>query len=107
MTENPTQSAPPQGPSFLDDTFARLRSSGYERDTDARWFGGVCSGLAQRLGVDPVLVRAAAVVLAFVGGIGLTNIRSRLNHHFGELGRLYLDRQATGFSAQVTLPFRI
>lgn len=42
-----------------------------------------------------------------VGGIGLTNIRSRLNHHFGELGRLYLDRRATGFSAQVTLPFRI
>ncbi len=42
-----------------------------------------------------------------VGGIGLTNIRSRLNHHFGELGRLYLDRKADGFSAQVTLPFRI
>jgi len=42
-----------------------------------------------------------------VGGIGLTNIRSRLNHHFGELGRLYLDRRTDGFSAQVTLPFRI
>jgi len=42
-----------------------------------------------------------------VGGIGLTNIRSRLEHHFGELGRLYLDRQPSGFSAQVTLPFRI
>ena len=42
-----------------------------------------------------------------VGGIGLTNIRSRLNHHFGELGRLYLDRRPDGFSAQVTLPFRI
>jgi two-component system LytT family sensor kinase len=42
-----------------------------------------------------------------VGGIGLTNIRSRLNHHFGELGRLYLDRRADGFSAQVSLPFRI
>ena len=42
-----------------------------------------------------------------VGGIGLTNIRSRLNHHFGELGRLYLDRRADGFSAQITLPFRI
>jgi len=41
------------------------------------------------------------------GGIGLTNIRSRLNHHFGELGRLYLDRRSDGFSAQVTLPFRI
>ena len=72
MTENPTQSVPPQSTSFLDDSFARLRNSGYQRDTDTRWFGGVCSGLAQRFGVDPVLIRAAAVVLAFLGGIGLT-----------------------------------
>ncbi len=72
MTENPTQSVPPPSTSFLDDSFARLRSSGYQRDTDGRWFGGVCSGLAQRFGVDPVLIRAAAVVLAFLGGIGLT-----------------------------------
>ena len=76
MTENPTQTTPPPGAppqgSFLDDTFARLRASGYERDTDARWFGGVCAGLARRFAVDPVLVRAAAVVLAFVGGLGLT-----------------------------------
>ena len=72
MTENPTQSVPPQSTSFLDDSFARLRNSGYQRDTDGRWFGGVCSGLAQRFGVDPVLIRAAAVVLAFLGGIGLT-----------------------------------
>ena len=76
MTENPTQTTPPPGPSpqgsFLDDSFARLRASGYERDTDARWFGGVCAGLARRFGVDPVLIRAAAVVLAFVGGLGLT-----------------------------------
>ena len=76
MTENPTQTTPPPGVppqgSFLDDTFARLRASGYERDTDARWFGGVCAGLARRFAVDPVLVRAAAVVLAFVGGLGLT-----------------------------------
>lgn len=72
MTENPTQSVPPQSTSFLDDSFARLRGSGYQRDTESRWFGGVCSGLAHRLGVDPVLIRAAAVVLAFLGGIGLT-----------------------------------
>lgn len=72
MTENPTQSVPPQSTSFLDDSFARLRASGYQRDTESRWFGGVCSGLAHRLGVDPVLIRAAAVVLAFLGGIGLT-----------------------------------
>ncbi len=72
MTENPTQSVPPPSTSFLDDSFARLRGSGYYRDTDGRWFGGVCTGLAQRFGVDPVLIRAAAVVLAFLGGIGLT-----------------------------------
>ena len=71
MTENPTQSVPPQSTSFLDDSFARLRNSGYQA-TDTRWFGGVCSGLAHRFGVDPVLIRAAAVVLAFLGGIGLT-----------------------------------
>jgi phage shock protein PspC (stress-responsive transcriptional regulator) len=72
MTEDPTQSVPPPSTSFLDDSFTRLRSSGYSRDTDGRWFGGVCTGLAQRFGVDPVLIRAAAVVLAFLGGIGLT-----------------------------------
>jgi phage shock protein PspC (stress-responsive transcriptional regulator) len=72
MTENPTQNVPPPSAPFLDDSFARLRSSGYHRDTDGRWFGGVCTGLAQRFGVDPVLIRAAAVVLAFLGGIGLT-----------------------------------
>ncbi len=72
MTDNPTQSVPPPSTSFLDDSFARLRSSGYQRDTDGRWFGGVCTGLAQRFGVDPVLIRATAVVLAFLGGIGLT-----------------------------------
>ena len=72
MTENTTQSVPPSSTSFLDDSFARLRTSGYQRDTDGRWFGGVCTGLAQRFGVDPVLIRAAAVVLAFLGGIGLT-----------------------------------
>ena len=31
------------------------QTAGYQRDTDSRWFGGVCSGLAQRFGVDPVL----------------------------------------------------
>ncbi|MFQ6171842.1 PspC domain-containing protein [Oryzobacter sp. R7] len=91
MTENPTQSPPagppPGGPapgpdphyarpadggSALDDVFGRLRGSGYARDTDARWFGGVCSGLARRWGVDPVLVRAIAVILAFFGGVGVT-----------------------------------
>lgn len=79
MTQNPSSTqpgagAPPPPPntSFLDDSFARLRGLGLDRDAEGRWFGGVCSGLARRLGVDPILIRAAAIVLAFVGGIGLT-----------------------------------
>lgn len=68
----PPPNAAPAGPSFLDDSFGRLRASGFVRDSEARWFGGVCSGLAHRLGVDPILIRAAAIILAFVGGIGLT-----------------------------------
>ena len=65
MTENPTQSVPPPSTSFLDDSFARLRSSGYSRDTDGRWFGGVCTGLAQRFGVDPVLMLTGPIDATF------------------------------------------
>lgn len=72
----PPHAAPPpetpQPTSFLDDGFSRLRQSGFHRENEGRWFGGVCSGLAAKWQVDPVLIRAAAVVLAFVGGIGIT-----------------------------------
>jgi two-component system LytT family sensor kinase len=40
-------------------------------------------------------------------GIGLTNIRARLVHHFGDHGELDLDRRPTGFTARVTIPFRM
>ncbi len=72
MTQNPDAAtqAPPR--STLDDLFGRLRSTGYHRDTDRRWFGGVCAGLAGRFGVDPLLIRAAAILLAFAGGVGIT-----------------------------------
>jgi phage shock protein C len=33
--------------------------------------GGVCGGLGRYLGVDPVILRIAAVVLAIAGGSGL------------------------------------
>lgn len=51
--------------------FGSLRSLGVQRSSD-KWFAGVCSGIAQRLGVDPVLVRAVFVLLFFFGGIGVT-----------------------------------
>ena len=55
----------------LDKFFAALRGIGVRRRTDDKWLGGVCSGLADRLGVDPVLVRAAMVLLIMLGGIGV------------------------------------
>ncbi len=55
----------------LDRAFAWLRSLGIMRDPADRWLGGVCSGIAHRLGVDPVIVRIALIVLTVMGGIGL------------------------------------
>lgn len=50
--------------------FASVRRTGLTRTPD-RWIGGVASGLALRLGVDALLVRAAFGVLALVSGAGL------------------------------------
>lgn len=41
------------------------------RSRDDRVIGGVCAGLGRYLGVDPVLLRVAFVVLAIAGGGGL------------------------------------
>ena len=56
----------------LDKFFAALRGLGVRRRTDDKWIAGVCSGLADRLGVDPVIVRAALVLLTILGGVGVT-----------------------------------
>ena len=41
------------------------------RSRDDRVIAGVCGGLARYLGIDPVLVRIAALLLIFAGGIGI------------------------------------
>ncbi len=41
------------------------------RSRDDRVIGGVCAGLGRYLGVDPVLLRVAFVVLALAGGGGV------------------------------------
>ncbi len=48
-----------------------LRDLGVQRRSKGRWFAGVCSGLADRLGVDPVLVRAVFILVLIFGGLGL------------------------------------
>ena len=56
----------------LDKIFTALRGIGIRRRTDDKWIGGVASGLADRLGIDPVIVRAAFVLLTILGGVGVT-----------------------------------
>jgi phage shock protein PspC (stress-responsive transcriptional regulator) len=74
MTQNPGQTAgtPPQHLGGLDRFFGWLRSIDVRRDTQDKWLAGVCSGIASRLGVDPLVVRAGLIVLILLGGIGVT-----------------------------------
>ena len=41
------------------------------RDPQRRILGGVCAGLAERLGVDPLVVRLAFLAAALAGGLGV------------------------------------
>ena len=49
--------------------FGWIRARGIARGSD-RWLGGVCSGVARRLGWDPLVVRAIAVASVVLVGIG-------------------------------------
>jgi phage shock protein C len=44
---------------------------GLRRSRDDRVIAGVCGGLGKYLGVDPGLIRIAAVILVFAGGAGI------------------------------------
>ncbi|CAN7473953.1 PspC domain-containing protein [Arthrobacter sp. LjRoot14] len=50
--------------------FNWVRSHGIQRGRD-RWIGGVASGIAHRLGVDPLIVRGVFIVLSIFAGIGV------------------------------------
>ncbi len=49
--------------------FGSIRRFGVQRSDD-RWIGGVCSGIADRLGIDPLIVRGLFVVAALLSGVG-------------------------------------
>ncbi|MDQ0854114.1 phage shock protein PspC (stress-responsive transcriptional regulator) [Arthrobacter sp. V4I6] len=61
---------PPQGGAQSQSFFDWVRSQGINRGRD-RWVGGVASGIAQRLGVDPLIVRGIFIVLAIFAGVGV------------------------------------
>ncbi|MGA8045531.1 MAG: PspC domain-containing protein, partial [Dermatophilaceae bacterium] len=49
-----------------DGFFDQIRSAGIRRSQD-RWVAGVCGGIAQRLRVDPLLIRAGMIALLLLG----------------------------------------
>ena len=50
--------------------FDWIRSQGIHRGRE-RWVGGVASGIAQRFGVDPLIVRGILIVLTVFAGVGV------------------------------------
>lgn len=68
MNETPSSQSAPETPTGF---FPWLRSLGIVRRTDDRWFAGVASGIAQRVGIDPLIIRGAFIVLAVIGGPGI------------------------------------
>ena len=72
-TDAPSTDAPPTPPPAAplagNRFFAWMRSLGIVREPG--WIGGVAAGIAARLGVDPLLVRGIAVVVAVLGGPAL------------------------------------
>lgn len=57
------QPKPPSGAVFFD----WVRSLGFVRGPD-RWLAGVCGAVATRTGLDPLVVRGIAIVIAILGG---------------------------------------
>jgi phage shock protein PspC (stress-responsive transcriptional regulator) len=73
LPPSPPAGAPyayPQPQSQPQNFFNWVRSHGIHRGRD-RWIGGVASGIAHRLGVDPLIVRGVFIVLSIFAGIGV------------------------------------
>src|SRR5688572_847006 len=70
MTTTPSGQHAPQG-SGMDSFYEALRRIDVRRSDDG-WIGGVCAGLAARLGVDPVIVRGSFFLLSVFFGLGVT-----------------------------------
>jgi phage shock protein PspC (stress-responsive transcriptional regulator) len=60
------QAFPPPPPPRNNRFFDWIRGLGILRTRG--WIGGVCAGVAARLGIDPILVRGIVVVIAVLGG---------------------------------------
>jgi phage shock protein PspC (stress-responsive transcriptional regulator) len=84
------------GNATLEQLWTAMRRTGVRRPTDDRWLGGVCSGTARRLGVDPTLLRVALVALTLLGGVGVVAYALALVLLPDADGRIELERAAHG-----------
>lgn len=106
MTNNSTPPAgspqgplAPQGPPAPQDGATRFfdwwRSCGLRRSGDS-WLGGVAGGVAARLGIDPLIVRGAAIVVAVLGGPILFVYAAAWALIPDQQGRIHLERAIRG-----------
>jgi phage shock protein PspC (stress-responsive transcriptional regulator) len=107
-TQQPPVDTPPP-PLAGNRFFAWMRSLGLTREQG--WVGGVCAGIAARLGIDPVIVRGVFVVVAVLGGpafllyaagwLLLPDAKDRI--HLEEVFRGRLESPIAGIGALVLL----
>jgi len=100
MTNHSTPPAgPPQAPAAPQDGTTRFfdwwRSTGLRRSEDS-WLGGVAGGVAARLGIDPIIVRGAAIVVAILGGPILFLYAAAWALIPDQQGRIHLERAIRG-----------
>lgn len=106
-TTAPTPAAPPPSNPF----FIWMRGLGITREPG--WLGGVATGLATRLGIDPILVRGIFVVVALIGApalllyaaawLLLPDLQGRI--HLERLIRGQFDSAIIGIAALTILAF--
>ena len=65
-TTPPAPDTPAAPPTAGNRFFSWVRGIDIRREPG--WIGGVCAGVAARLGIDPLIVRGIAVVIAVLGG---------------------------------------
>lgn len=96
-----TPSPPPPTGGGLDwDALGRL---GLTRDRSNGWVSGTCAGIAARFDVDPLLIRAGFVALAFTGGIGIPLYLAGWLLLPDTSGRILLREAASGAGAPIVL----
>lgn len=103
--ETPPPPPAPSGNRF----FSWMRGLGLTRQPG--WIGGVCAGIAARLGIDPLIVRGIVVVLAVIGGpafllyaaawLLLPDAKDKI--HLEELARGRIESPLAGIGALVLL----